>query len=357
MRQKIAIIYNQPNYGYSVAAGEESAELSIIGVVKAVHRALHNVGYAVARVPLTPPVEQAREKLSKIKTGLVFNLFEGFDEQPESEATIASYLAELGITHTGCPSSVLAVALDKARTKAMLEAAGITTPRYQVLQPETVSPFHLTFPCIVKPCGQDASHGMNSENVVRDIAQLEKQVSRISQQFGGKALVEEYVDGREFNITVWGNGEPSVLPITEIVYSLPPGLPNILTFAAKWERGSIYFKSTKPVCPAKISPELRSSIEHVAMSVFRLLHCSGYLRLDMRVDSRGQPNVFDVNPNPDIDRGTGAARQARAAGMTYTQFIGNIVQLALGVRGVQADHTSDDRHRQARHHAYVAEYA
>ena len=357
MRQKIAIIYNQPNYSYSVAAGEEEAELSIICVVKAVHRALRNLGYSVVRVPLSPPDEQARAKLNKIKTGLVFNLLEGFDEQPESEATIASYLAELGITYTGCPARVLALALDKVRTKAMLEAAGIATPRYQVLQPETISLFHLTLPCIVKPCGQDASHGINEDSVVRNIAQLERQVSTISQQFGGKALVEEYIDGREFNITVWGNEEPSVLPITEIVYSLPPDLPNILAFAAKWEKGSIYFKGTKPVCPAKISPELRSSIEHVAMSVFRLLRCSGYLRLDMRLDSMGQLNVLDVNPNPDIDPGTGAARQARAAGMTYTQFIGNIVQIALGVRGVQADHTADVRRGQARHPAYVAEYA
>lgn len=357
MRQKIAIIYNQPNYGYSVAEGEEKAELSIIGVVKAVHRALHNLEYPVVRVPLTPPVEQAREKLCKLKTDLVFNLFEGYDEQPESEAVVAYYLAELGFVHTGCPGEILSLALDKARTKAILETAGIATPRYQVLCPETLSLFHLDFPCIIKPCGQDASHGMNSENVVQDIAQLKKQVSRISQQFGGKALVEEYIDGRELNITVWGNGEPSVLPITEIVYSLPPDLPNILTFDAKWEKESIYFKSTKPVCPAKISDELRRSIEHVAMSVFRLLHCSGYLRLDMRVDSRGCPSVFDVNPNPDIDPGTGAARQARAAGMTYTQFIGNIVQLALGVRGVQTDHTADVWRGQARNPAYVAEYA
>ncbi len=303
MHQKIAIIYNQPNCGYSVAAGEEKAELSILCVVKAVHRALHNLGYAVMRVPLAPPIEQAKEKLARLKTGLVFNLFEGYDEQPESEAIVAYSLAKLGFTYTGCPGNVLALGLNKARTKAALEAAGIVTPKYQMLRPDTLSLFHLDYPCIVKPCGQDASHGMSSDSVVADIAQLEKLVLRISQQFGGEALVEEFIDGREFNITVWGNGVPSVLPITEIVYSLPSGMPNILTFDAKWERSSIYFQNTKPVCPAKISDDLRSSIEHVAMSVFKLLNCSGYLRLDMRVDSEGRPNVFDVNPNPDIDPG------------------------------------------------------
>ena len=354
MHQKIAIIYNQPNYSYSVAVGEEKAELSILSVVKAVHRALHNLGYAVVRVPLSPPVEQAKERLARLKTGLVFNLFEGFDEQPESEATVACYLAELGFTYTGCPSDVLALALNKAKIKKALEAAGIVTPKYQVLRPDMLPLFHLDYPCIVKPCGQDASHGMSSDSVVGDIAQLEKLVLRISQQFGGEALVEEFIDGREFNITVWGNGVPSVLPITEIVYSLPPDMPKILTFDAKWERSSIYFQNTKPVCPAKISDELRSSIEHAAMSIFKLLNCSGYLRLDMRVDSRGHPNIFDVNPNPDIDPGTGAARQAKAAGMTYTQFISSIVHLALGVRDDHADHTADDWQRQAGYHAYIA---
>ena len=64
------------------------------------------------------------------------------------------------------------------------------------------------------------------------------------------------------------------------------------------------------------------------MSVFRLLGCRGYARVDMRLDAEGKLKVLEANPNPDISPGSGAARQAEAAGMTYTQFIERILLLA-----------------------------
>jgi D-alanine-D-alanine ligase len=329
MRQTVTLIYNQPYPDHYGIMGEEEAVLGVLESVRAVHRALNELGYSVVRLPLSPPMEQAQEKLRELKAGLIFNLFEGFDDCPETEAVVAQTLAELGLTYTGCPSDVLALALNKARTKAIMESVGIDTPRYQLLSPETLFLFDLSYPCIVKPDGEDASHGLTEDSVVFDFIQLERQVSKISQLFGGKALVEEYINGREFNITVWGIREPSTLPITEIVYSLPSDLPRILTFEAKWDKQSTYFKGTKPVCPADIGTELRNKIETIALTVFKVLNCSGYLRLDMRANSDECPSVIEVNPNPDISPGTGAARQAKATGMRYSQFIGKIVSLAL----------------------------
>jgi D-alanine-D-alanine ligase len=309
--------------------GEEKAALGVLDEVEAVHRALAELGYAVDRVPLLPPLEQARKRLAGLRADLVFNLFEGFDGCPETEAVIASILAELGLTYTGCPASALALALDKARTKMLLEASGISTPRYQLLSPETLFMFHLGYPCIVKPCGEDASHGLSAESVVSDDAALEKQVAWVGQLFGGKALVEEFVDGREFNVTVLGNRQPVVLPISEIDYDLPPGMPRILTFPAKWDLQSMYFQRTKVVCPAEISTEMREHVVETALFVFRLLGCRGYARVDIRLDTEERLQVLEVNPNPDISPGSGTARQAQAGEMTYNQFIGRIAQLAL----------------------------
>ena len=329
MRQTITLIYNQPHQDRYGFMGEEEAIVSVLGSVNAVHRALNEQGYSVVRFPLSPPLEQAQNKLRELKGGLVFNLFEGFDDCPETEAAIAKTLAELGLIYTGCPSDVLALALNKSRTKAILESISIDTPRSQLLSPETLFMFDLGYPCIVKPEGEDASHGLTEDSVVYDSNQLERQVSKISQLFGGKALVEEFINGREFNITVWGTREPSTLPISEIVYSLPDDLPRILTFDAKWDKKSTYYKCTKAVCPAVISAELRNKIDSIAVSVFKVLNCSGYLRLDMRASNNDCPSVIEVNPNPDISPGTGAARQARANGLRYSQFIGKIVSLAV----------------------------
>ncbi len=234
MRSKIAIIYNKPTPIRYKALGEEKAVLSVLDEVEPVHRALIEQGYSPVRIPLSPPLEQVREKLKSLETGLVFNLFEGFEGRPETEAIVAGMLAELGLIHSGCPASALALALDKSKTNTILQSAGVPTPEHQLLSPENLSTFNLNFPCIVKPRAEDASHGISEESVVYDFTALRKQVQKISQFYGGEAMVEEFIDGREFNVTVLGDREPIVLPISETVYSLPPGIPRILTFAAKW---------------------------------------------------------------------------------------------------------------------------
>jgi D-alanine-D-alanine ligase len=192
-----------------------------------------------------------------------------------------------------------------------------------------VAAFDLHLPCIVKPSAQDASHGLCEDSVVTNRASLEAQVARVCAAFGGKALVEEFVGGREFNVVVMGTADPFALPIAEIEYSLPAGLPRILTFAAKWEPESVYCRGTTPVCPADIHADLERDLCARAVSAFRLLGCRGYARIDIRLDEEGGPYVLEANPNCDLGPGSGAARQAHAAGMTYREFIERIVSLAL----------------------------
>lgn len=297
--------------------------------VEAVHKSLLELGYDVVKVPLVPPIEEAEKKLKSLDVSLVFNLFEGFCGQPETEALIRGILSDLGIPCTGCTADILALGLNKPKTKALLEAAGIATPRHQVLTSDNISTFRLSFPCIVKPCAEDASHGVSAESVVNDLTSLEKQVRVVSDSYGGKALVEEFIDGREFNATVLGNSKYTVLPISEIEYSLPPGMPRVLTFAAKWETDIIYAQGTPVTCPAKLDVKDVQRISELAIAVFKLLNCRGYARVDMRLDRADRLNVLELNPNPDISPGSGAARQAEAARMSYTQFVEMIIQLAL----------------------------
>jgi len=329
MLMRIALVYNEPQKSRYEAVGEYNAVLAVLEAVDAVHQALLKLDFDVTLVSLVPPLEQAEKELRDLDTDLVFNLFEGFCDYPETEAVVPEILSELGIPFTGCPGPVLRLALDKAKTKLILKAAGIKTPDFQLLNSETMSTFRLGYPCIVKPRCDDASNGLSAESVVNDFSSLERQVSVICDSHGGNALVAKFLPGREFNATVMGNSEFTVLPVSEIVYSLPPGMPEILTFDAKWEDDSPYFEGTKPVCPAEIKAEEQQRIAETITTVYRLLGCQGYARADMRLDHEGQLNVIEVNPNPDISPGTGAARQAEAAGMTYTQFIGKIVQLAL----------------------------
>lgn len=329
MRPSITIVYNAPTPSRYDALGESRAVLAVLDEVEAVYAALTGVGYAVSRLPLSSSLESAGQELRHVKSDVVFNLFEGADGQPETEAALVHILDMLGKRYTGNPFGALMSCLDKARAKRILHAAGIRTPRAQVLNADSVSSFHLRLPCIVKPRGEDASHGLSEESVVYEGEALRRQVERVSNLYGGSALVEEFIDGREFNVTVLGNERLKVLPASEIVYDLPQDRPRMLTYRSKWDPEDPYYSATKPVCPADLTPPQRRKLARIASRAFKALGCRGYARVDMRLDADGVFNVLEVNPNPDISPGAGASIQAKAAGMDYPQFIERIVVLAL----------------------------
>ena len=357
MRMRVAIVYNEPYPSRYDAAGEEKAVLGVLSAVSTVHQALLELGYDVICVPLAPPFAQTRKKLRSLDADLVFNLFEGFCGRPETEALVPEALSELGIPYTGCPGEMLRLALDKAKVKVLLKAAGIPTPDFQLLNHHALHMFQLNYPCVVKPRGEDASHGLTEASVVSDFASLKKQVKLITEAYGGSTLVEEFISGREFNATVLGGSRCTMLPVSEIVYSLPPEMPRILTYATKWEPDSPYFRGTKAVCPAEIKAEVREHVEETALAVFRLLDGQGYARVDMRMNQEGQPSVIEVNPNPDISPDSGAVRQAEAAGMPYAQFIEKIIHLALEKEYHENQAPPHGEERQASLNANTAEYA
>jgi D-alanine-D-alanine ligase len=354
---RIAIVYNQPVPCRYHLKGEEAAVTGVLNAVKAVCCALQELDYEVVRVPLAPPIKQAKGQLSKLDTDLVFNLFEGFCGYPETEAEIPDILSALGMPYTGSPGKALRLALDKVKTKILLKANGINTPDFQLLDTSNIAAFNPHYPCIIKPPAEDASHGLSEKSVVYDLASLREQLADFQRDYTGQALVEEFINGREFNITVMGNSRLTALPISEIDYLLPQGKPQILTFDAKWQPDSLYFKGTKVICPAEIEDENRKQITEISLAAFSLLGCRGYARVDMRSGDGGRLYVIEVNPNPDISPGSGAVRQAEAAGLTYTQFIKKIVELAMEKENEESQHPADGKGRQASLDGDTTDYA
>jgi len=329
MPLKVAILYNDPPGEVIIPNGEEEAITGVLEEVVAVKNALISLGHEVEKVPLRPPLDTVPHVLRNIQADVIFNLFEGFEDQPHSEPVVARMMEETGLSFTGNPSSVLDLTLDKAGFKSVLRDAGVDTPDFMVLTPANVHDFRLRFPCIVKPRDEDASHGLSPENVVSDMEQLKEQVVRISSRFRGSALVEEFIDGREFNASILGNSVHELLEISEIIYTLPPGLPHILTFESKWFEETDYYRDTGVCCPAQVDADLRETIVMAVLSSCRAAGCRGYARVDVRQDRDGGIMVLEVNANPDITPELGIARQAAARGMTYADLIQRIVDLAL----------------------------
>jgi D-alanine-D-alanine ligase len=181
----------------------------------------------------------------------------------------------------------------------------------------------------VKPLREDASLGIDNDALVKSQADLRRQAEKIHCLHRQPALVEEYVDGRELNVSILGNRDAEVLPISEIDFStLPPGLPRICGYEAKWVEHSPEFGHTVPLCPASLPRKVERKVREVALRAYRLMDCRDYARVDIRLGRSGTPYVLEINANPDISPDAGMPRSAGVAGYDYTRMIGRIVNLA-----------------------------
>ena len=320
----IGIIYCTSSLSSTGREFEKVADCEVIEVAHAVKAALEEKGYRAELVDLDPArIGDLR------KFDWVFNLAEPIDCFSMSENQIAQEMEKLSIHFTGAGSNTLKDCLDKSITKAKLYNNGIPTPVYDEFQAGDPIITKCKFPMMVKPVHEDGSIGISKDSVVVDGAGLAVQVEKIHSLYHQAALVEEYIDGREIDVAILGNGDEAiVLPLSEITYPDQPG-PKILTFAGKWFTESIDFQVTIAKCPCDLDPEVEARIKEIALKSFHVLHCRDYARVDFRLKGN-TPYVLEVNPNPCINpNGAGFVRSANVAGLTYTDLINHILESSV----------------------------
>jgi len=327
------VLYNAASISEKEGSEERIYPANIIREeVGAIEESLRDKGFHPYMLSVEYFSKDLIQTLLEISPKFVFNLCEEINGKCELEMCIAGLLELMGIPYTGSDPFALGLALNKYHVKQILRSAGIPTARGYLRYPgqKLTIPRGMRFPMLVKPARQDASLGINSNSVCHTAGQLEKQIRYIHAIYEQEALVEEYLDGREFNVSVIGDQNPEVLAISEIDFTgLPVGEPKIVSYRAKWDEESPMFGCTIPICPANISKRLENRIKDIAIRSHLCIGCRDYARVDMRTDSRGSLYVLEVNPNPDISPKAGFARAARAAGYTYPEIILRISEAAM----------------------------
>src|SRR5262249_14395440 len=159
------------------------------------------------------------------------------------------------------------------------------------------------------------SVGIDHTSVVTDQHSLVERVTRLLGSYGPPVIVEQFIRGREFNVSLIEVPELRVLPVSEILFgkSRPSCWP-ILTYDAKWRPDTRDFQVVSSRCPASTSGELADRLGKLACQAFRLLNCRGYGRVDFRVSPAGHVYVIEVNPNSDLSPLAGLATGLEAAG-------------------------------------------
>lgn len=311
-------------------------DMSEVGVVEereGIQNALTALGYQTSIFNMSNDVDRLLEFLRTEKPDLIFNLVESLGDESIHEMHVAGIYEIMEIPYTGSSPITLGICLNKARTKEILFHHEIPTAKFLVckqINEINADDFSMAFPLIVKPAREDASVGIDNNSVVDSLTALKKRVRYIFQRYDQPAIVEEYIEGRELNVAILGNGRPVVLPISEIDFSgLPSDYPKIVTYDAKWIQGSIEFDGTKGVCPADLPSTVEARIRELALKAYQIMGCRDYARIDFRLSKNNKPYVLEVNPNPDISDDAGFIRSTTTYGYTFNETIGKIVECAL----------------------------
>jgi D-alanine-D-alanine ligase len=276
----------------------------------------------------------------KPKMDFVVNLCdEGFCNDARKELHIPSLLEMLGCPYTGGGPQCLAFCYDKSLVRGIAKEMGIPVPEGFFIKPQDCTfdlPFE--FPVIAKPNFGDSSFGITQRSVANTGEELVNAIVETREKFGYEKpiLVEEFLTGKDFTVGIIGNLPESyvVLPIIEEDYSvLPPDLPRICGYEAKWLPDSPYW-NLKSI-PANLPDEMEKFVVECCLKLFERLECRDYCRFDWRLDSKGNPKILEVNPNPGWCWDGHMAKMAKIAGLSYPEMLAAILRAAEERLGAQ----------------------
>ena len=277
----------------------------------------------------------------KPKADFVFNLCdEGFCNDPRKELHITAVLEMLGFPYTGSGPQCIAFCYDKSLIRGIAKETQVPVPLGIFLSAENDF-FELPFgfPVLVKPNFGDSSFGITQRSVANSMEELVNAVAEIREKFGYEKpiLVEELLTGKDITVGIIGNlPEPYVvLPIIEEDYScLPPELPRICGYEAKWMPDSPYW-NIKSV-PANLPEATEKYVIESCLKLFERLECRDYCRFDWRLDAEGNPRLLEANPNPGWCWDGHLSKMAKLAGLSYSEMLGAIIHAAEERLGIQS---------------------
>ena len=299
-------------------------------VVDQVSTALRGKRHRVSIFGVHDDLRKLVSGLARRKTDLVFNLLESFGDNTGGDVAVAGVLDLLGMRYTGGGPGELYLRQDKALAKKVFAFEGILYPHFAVFSQDAdfETAGNLRMPLFVKPLSADASIGIDGDSLVRDTTSLMKRVLAIHDKVGDSALVEEYIEGREFYVGVLGNREPIALPPIEMDFSgMPEGMPHVAGTKAKWKKNSPEYKGTQSVL-AEIPDELRAKLQKAALDAYRALRVRDYGRVDLRLTETGEIYVIEVNASCYLEENSEFAMAAKAAEIEFPELVQRIVELA-----------------------------
>jgi len=230
------------------------------------------------------------------------------------DGTIQGALELLGIPYTGSGVMASALAMDKWRAKLVWQAAGIPTPRYEILTAQSdfaAVASRLSLPIMVKPANEGSSIGMSK---VRSGADLEEAYA-LAASYDSVVLAEQFIDGVELTAAVLGN---EALPLIKL--ETPR---EFYDYEAKY-----LASDTRYIIPCGLAAGVEAAVRRQALAAFGTLGCRGWGRVDLMLDAAGLPWFIEANTSPGMTDHSLVPMAARHAGLSFEDLVVRILELA-----------------------------
>ena len=228
---------------------------------------------------------------------------------------IQAFFDLAGITYTGTGHLGSALALDKTLSKELFRYHGIPTPagisRHRD-DPPMPSPAPIPYPCIVKANNGGSSVGVT---IAADDAEYALALTEAF-RYDDIALVEPYIEGREFSVGVLA-GE--ALPVIEICPK-----QGFFDYHNKYQPGA-----TDEICPAQLTAEMTAALQGLAVDVYRILRMSNYARIDFIIDGQGKIYCLEGNTLPGMAPTSLLPQEAAVAGIDFATLCEKIIMETL----------------------------
>jgi D-alanine-D-alanine ligase len=311
------IIYNKP--------GDDALadELDVLDQVAFIGNHLAELGFHVYTKEITDRFMDEIKDLTVTKPDFVFNLVESINNKGELNYFIPALLNLYSIPYSGNPLEAMFLTSNKTLASKAMKNAGITNPGlYLPSETDLLKPGKKY---IVKPIWEDGSLGINGDSVFVCEPGCVKRLEGLDDSHW---FIEDFIDGREFNISVLaGENGPEVLPPAEIVFvNYGKDKPRIIDFKAKWELDSFEYINTVRKFPgAAMDGQLEENLKETALRCWHLFGLKGYARIDIRTDSEDAVYVIEINANPCISPDSGYVAATKEAGYQFKDVLQKII--------------------------------
>jgi D-alanine-D-alanine ligase len=260
------------------------------------------------------------------KLDAAWNIAEGWGTR-NREAWAPVLLEMSGIPALGSDALTLSTSLDKAWTLDLVRGAGVPVAGHVSAESvEALSGLTLPgpFPLFVKPRWEGTAKGITSASRAPDAAALARAVERVVETYGQPALIEPFLPGAEYTVTLIGNAPPRALPVLQRALEADSGIG-----LHALERHGPAGGHTH-VLPGTLTPVLEAALADAAVRAFEALRCRDFARADFRLDASGAPRFLELNPLPTFARDGSFAVLAELMGRDFEELLAEV--LAHGLR-------------------------